>query len=589
MRGRPAVVCAVLCGIAALAVPGLARADIGIQGPPYAAGTTGSPTGAKPESKLWWNDGSWWASMFDTGSGAYRIAKLVGSSWTSTGPAIDSRDSTRQDVLLVGNKLFVASHKFQETTAFSQTQESAPEPLADNMRLYRFTYAAGAYSLDPGFPVNIDRQRSEALVIDVAADNKIWATWVQQEGVGGPHRVFTAHTSGDCVVGNACNFTPRNPLGGAVAADDISSLIRFGGNIGVMWSDQIANAMRFVVVSPPATFGSIETAVSGPKQADDHINLKTAGGKIYAATKTKFISRTDLHTQTRLLVRGAAGGWTSHTVSFSPERRTRPIVVLDTQNEIIHVFETGPHPSGANPENGGSIFESTSDLNSINFAVLSRRPVIEDSDSPGMNNATSTKQNVTAATDLVVLATNTLTKRYWHHFDAISATEPPPPGGGGGGGVCTIRGTAGGDIIKGTAGADVICGLGGNDIVRAFGGRDRVLGGLGSDLLLGGPGADRLLGQLGNDRLVGAAAADILLGGLGRDRLVGGLGPDRLVGWTGNDVLVGGPGRDGFAAGRGRDTLFSRDRRREVVNGGLGRDRARVNVSDIRRSIERLF
>jgi RTX calcium-binding nonapeptide repeat (4 copies) len=593
MRGKAGVVCAILCGITALALPGLARADIGIQGPAYAAGTSGSPSGSKPESKLWSNDGFWWASMFDPGSGAYRIFKLVGPTWTNTGPTIDTRNSTRQDVLWDGSHLWIASHKFQETTAFSPALENAADPLLDSMHLYRFSYnpATDTYIPDPGFPVRIDPQRSEALVIDRASDGKIWATWVQQEP-GGAHRVFTRHTNGDCGAAAsganaACGFTSRAPIGSAVSPDDISSLIRVGGNIGIMWSDQLANAMRFVVVSPPATFGSPETAISGPKQADDHINLKTAGGKIYAATKTKFASRTALHTQTRLLVRDASGTWTSHTISFSPERRTRPIVALDTQNGIIHVFETGPHPSGANPESGGSIFESTSDLNSINFAVLSRRPVIEDSDSPGMNNATSTKQNVNAATDLVVLATNVLTRRYWHHFEAISATAPPPPGGGGG--ACTIRGTTGGDIIKGTARADVICGLGGADIIRGFGGRDRLLGGPGNDLLLGGPGADRLLGQLGNDRLLGGAANDGLAGGTGRDRLVGGLGRDNLGGWIGNDTLVGGPGKDRFIGGRGRDTLFSRDRVREVVNGGPGRDRARVNLTDIRRSIERLF
>ncbi|MCA1709160.1 MAG: hypothetical protein LC808_40115, partial [Actinobacteria bacterium] len=53
--------------------PGEAQAatgDIGFEGP----STVGAPialTGEKPESKLWWNDGIWWASMWSTGSAAY--------------------------------------------------------------------------------------------------------------------------------------------------------------------------------------------------------------------------------------------------------------------------------------------------------------------------------------------------------------------------------------------------------------------------------------------------------------------------------------------------------------------------------------
>ena len=58
------VVLAILCGAAALALPGIARADTGFQGPSYPAGSSGPPTTSKPESKLWWNDGFWWASMF---------------------------------------------------------------------------------------------------------------------------------------------------------------------------------------------------------------------------------------------------------------------------------------------------------------------------------------------------------------------------------------------------------------------------------------------------------------------------------------------------------------------------------------------
>lgn len=627
MRGRAGLWCALLCGTAALVLPGIARADIGIQGPAYAAGTGGPPTTSKPESKLWFNDGSWWASMFHPGTGAYRIFKLVGSTWTNVGPNIDTRDSTRQDILWDGTHLWVASHKFQSTPIF----DTMPMVPQDQMSLYRFSYAGGNYTLDPNFPVFIDDQRAEALVIDKAADGKIWATWVQQNGDAGPHRVFYSRTGGDCgAAANgsdpACDFTARATVPGsdAVSADDLSSLIRFGSEIGMMWSDQTAGdeGMKFVHVNTGNSFSAVEVASPpGPKQADDHINMKTAGGDVYVATKTKFDSKTTLNPQTRLLVRDGSGNWTAHTISFSPDQRTRPIVVLDTVNEVIHVFETGPHPSGADPEaGGGSIFENTSDLNSINFAILSRRPVIEDSNSPQMNNATSTKQNVDGTTDLTALAAEQLTKRYWHHFETLpdvplqqcedgfdndadgkidypadpgctgptdndeTDPAPPPPG------VCAITGTSGPDIINDTTpGGKTICGLGGNDIIRGFGGNDIIRGGPGNDLLVGGTGADRLLGQAGGDRLLGAAGNDVALGGIGNDRLVGGFGRDSLNGWTGRDTLVGGAGRDRFVGAAGNDTLYSRDLVREIVNGGIGRDRARVNRSDVRLSIEVLF
>jgi len=58
MRGRVLCACAIVCGLfAALLVPGVVRADIGIPGPTYTGGTSGPPTTSKPESKLWFNDG----------------------------------------------------------------------------------------------------------------------------------------------------------------------------------------------------------------------------------------------------------------------------------------------------------------------------------------------------------------------------------------------------------------------------------------------------------------------------------------------------------------------------------------------------
>ena len=52
MRGSAAVVLAMLCGVVALAMPGIASADVGFQGPGYGTGTSGSPSGTKSEHKL---------------------------------------------------------------------------------------------------------------------------------------------------------------------------------------------------------------------------------------------------------------------------------------------------------------------------------------------------------------------------------------------------------------------------------------------------------------------------------------------------------------------------------------------------------
>jgi hemolysin type calcium-binding protein len=110
---------------------------------------------------------------------------------------------------------------------------------------------------------------------------------------------------------------------------------------------------------------------------------------------------------------------------------------------------------------------------------------------------------------------------------------PPPTGPPTLGAACTITGSSRADVMFGTAGRDVICGRGGNDVINGRGGHD---------LVLGARGADR---------------------------------------------LTGGSGRDAIYGGAGNDTLSARDGVRDTVHGGLGRDRARWDAADIRRSIER--
>jgi hypothetical protein len=504
MRGSARVLTVIAVSVAALALCGVASANTGFKGPAYPVGTSGSPTTSKPESKLWFRDGFWWAIMFDQSS-VYRIFRLNLRSqhWVNTGVAVDPRNSTRQDVLSIGNTLLVASHKFQPIT-----HETAGP--GDQMNLYRFSYNPGSntYSPDSGFPVTIDPQRAEALTIarEASGSGFVWATWVQEEG--GQHKVFAARTTGDCVGGGsgACAFDPKITLDQAVGADDISAIVRFGNKVGVMWSDTVSSNLWFRVHTDGAggaesDWSTRENVIGGPKRVDDHINLKAdAAGRVYAVTKTKFSSAANpgimLHR------RSAAGNWSSHEVTDASFDRTRPIVVLDPQHNAIRVFEG---------ETGSSVFMVKSRLGNINFPAHSRgRRVISDTGS-SVGNPTSTKQNVSSGTGLIVLASNNRTKRYWHAYTQIASC---------------IRGTAGSDVLRGTRGDDRLCGLGGRDVLRGLGGNDR------------------------------------LVGGGGRDRLLG---------------------------GGGNDTLLARDRFRDVVKGGTGFDRARVNAADVRRSIERIL
>ncbi len=84
---------------------------------------------------------------------------------------------------------------------------------------------------------------------------------------------------------------------------------------------------------------------------------------------------------------------------------------------------------------------------------------------------------------------------------------------------CTIVGTNGPDRLVGTPRRDVICGLGGADMLVGLGGDDILVGGPGADYLRPGTGRDRVLGGAGNDFVAARdGAPDMVIGGSGRDR-----------------------------------------------------------------------
>ncbi|HET8777004.1 MAG TPA: PKD domain-containing protein, partial [Candidatus Limnocylindria bacterium] len=387
--------------------------DIGIQGPSYAGGGINDPTGEKPESKLWFNDGAWWGSLWDTASSRYEIFRFNAATqaWASTNVPLDTRSGSRADTLWDGTKLYVASHVFSEGVSASTSS------------LYRFSYNASTdvYSLDAGWPQAINNVASEALVIEKDSTGQLWATWVQGP-TDGREVWVNRTTAGDSAWGAPFEL-PGN--GTAVAKDDISSIIAFGANkIGVFWSNQKGSSFHFAVHDDSAaddTWSPSVGVMPGSGNADDHINLKSlqtdGSGRVFAVVKTSKKQNPD--PSIVLLVRSNSAVWSSHTIWTHGNGLTRPIVLLDTSNNLVHAF--------AAKESGGPIYTKTSSLSSIGFASGLGTTVMLDASANDINNPTSTKQNVSSATGLLVLASNDSTDHYWHHFNSLGGGPGPTP------------------------------------------------------------------------------------------------------------------------------------------------------------------
>jgi Ca2+-binding RTX toxin-like protein len=203
---------------------------------------------------------------------------------------------------------------------------------------------------------------------------------------------------------------------------------------------------------------------------------------------------------------------------------------------------------------------------------------------------------------------------------AFGHPSPPATSLFGGTGADTLIGGDGPSNLDGGPGDDAVGGY-----VRSTGGRleagdDTLRGRAGDDVLVGGEGDDSLDGGPGNDtafysapgrgapnsplravraslaagtatgvgtdtlanleNLTGTVKNDVLIGDGGANRLKGGFGKDRLFGGAGGDLLFGGQKADRLRGGAGGDELFARDRRRDRVGGGPGRDVGHVDPID---------
>ena len=122
--------------------------------------------------------------------------------------------------------------------------------------------------------------------------------------------------------------------------------------------------------------------------------------------------------------------------------------------------------------------------------------------------------------------------------------------------------------------------LGGNDHFDARGTGGAGLNFLGPVVATGGDGSETLIrGGAAIDSLDGGAGNDVMEGQESADQLVGGPGNDTMTGGGGGDSIDGGPGVDVFNGSDGDDTFLAQDDEADAsLSGGAGNDTAYVDT-----------
>ncbi|MFC1715060.1 hypothetical protein ACFL6S_15445 [Candidatus Poribacteria bacterium] len=345
-------------------------------------------TADKPQSKAWYHDGAWWCVLFDGKKGSY-FYRLVGDTWekgTFSDALVYPEVYTRADVLSKGDTLFVL-----------EWEESSP-------RFYKYDYSSEgkSYNLLPGFPVELDvPEGHETMVIAQDSNGKLWIPFERKKKVRVIYSISKDHRIWN---------TEGVVIGDELDKDDIASVIAFDKQIGVFWSNQKKEALYFRIHrdgDPEDKWQKREKVIKGQLVADDHINLALSDdGRVFAVTKTSADDAKEPITgptkaQFILNVRSRKGKWESYDVAeVSPIFKSRPIVVLDEEKDDVYVFYLDDK----------AIVSKRSPMADIDF----NGPPVRVLAKPGVsiNNVTSTKQNISSKTGLLILATGDDSKVY---------------------------------------------------------------------------------------------------------------------------------------------------------------------------------
>jgi hypothetical protein len=269
-----------------------AAQDVGYRDFTYPKNTGGNsrPTGEKPESKLWFNDGRWWGILWRKNPApnvsGYTINYLneakdgwvdTSAGGVDTSKVVDSRLNSRVDVLSDGTRLYVASHVFTDKGGTPSTND------ANFGRLYRFTYTPsgtpgvpGLYALDAGFPKFVTGGTSETLVLAKDSNGTLWVAYVESHQV----RVNRSLDGGE-------NWEGSFALPGAdnLGTDDIASIIAYDGRVGILWSRQTYNNLDQPTSDPSPHSGGRDCANSSKANTDD-CEPRTADDTLHLASIT---------------------------------------------------------------------------------------------------------------------------------------------------------------------------------------------------------------------------------------------------------------------------------------------------------------
>lgn len=303
-----------------------------------------NPTKDKPQSKLWFAHGSWWAWLPVKGGSS--VWKRSSDGW---------RRQSHLDAALKGHP-GQADVWAEEDTATAVLVQ--PDRLA--VIQLRWVNAAQRYELAVApATLQMPPRRGAGDVIETATiardtNGRWWIAYAWQR------EVVVRYSTGNIV----SEWSPPVTVSTVQTADDdICTIIALRGSVAVVWSDQDHDAVYFRRHDDgdsPEEWKPAEIVASGGNTADDHLNSTVADdGTLYVVTKNS-VDELD-QPQLVLRVRETTGTWTN--IPYAPRTKlgepSRPIVLLDSGSSRLFLLHTIYRKDGTDPRRDVIVVQSS--------------------------------------------------------------------------------------------------------------------------------------------------------------------------------------------------------------------------------------
>ena len=367
-----------------------------------------NPTADKPQSKLWFARGTWWAWLPNAqGSSLWR---RTDTGWNPQSGLDDSLRSLpgRADVVADGDQVHAV--------------------LVDDRSLavveLRFDNNKAAYQL-AGDPVRFEvtggqtNENIETATIALDSRGTRWVAYPWKQ------RMWVRATLDK----KGTRWTATIAVSETTDRDDLCAIVALPSAIGLAWSNQVDDSMNFRVHRDGATaddWAPVEVIERGRHNADDHINAKVAAsGVLLLATKNSVDQVGEA--QLVLRVRETTGQW--QNIPYAPRTSTgqpsRPVVLLGGEPPQVLLLHTvyGP-PDQASQERRNTIVWQAAPLAQLTAATLAARSQLGIDPDAAINNVTGCKAALPAGARWIFLASDEAGRVYEGCLDPAAIQDP---------------------------------------------------------------------------------------------------------------------------------------------------------------------